>query len=549
MPKPSAAPRRRRTRASIAAAVIAVGALALSACSAASPETTPETSSGPVEGGVLRVALGSDASIINPHLTGSSVTATITRDVVDSLVAQSEDNSFHPWLAEDWEVSEDNTEYTFHLRDDVTFSDGEPLTAEAVKINFEYILDPANNSTYARSLLGAVSEIEATDEHTVVIRYDEPFAPLLQALSLPYLGIQSPAYVQSGGDLAGDVVGSGPFVLDSWAQGQGSTLSKRDDYAWGSDSFEHTGAAYLDGIEYSYLPEASTRLGALTSGQVDAIDAIPPANYESVTSTDGVVVDTYENPGVVYAFQLNTTRAPFDDVLVRQAFQTGVDIDTAVKATLFDTVEPAQGILGPQTEYVDESIDGSWKNDPEGAEALLDEAGWTETDDDGYRVKDGERLSVAWTYDESTSGEDNVNLVQALQSEYREIGIELVLDPVDSGTATARTTSGDYDLTSYYFVRAEADILRTVYGSASIGTGNSSRVDSLDAQLNEAVGADADRRAELYAEVQQTVIDEAYSVPVYIPAYHLGHSDELQGVRWATNAKPLFYNAWLDSGE
>ncbi|WP_218672373.1 ABC transporter substrate-binding protein [Corynebacterium pacaense] len=525
-------------------ALLIVGALALAGCSSSAEEAQTQTE-GPVEGGVLKVAFGSDTPIINPHLSGSSITATIAREVVDSLVSQDVNNEIHPWLASDWSINDDNTEYTFTIRDDVTFSDGETLDAGAVKENFDFILDPANNSNYARSLLGPVAAIEAPDASTLIIRYDTPFSPLLQGLSLPYLGIQSSAFINGGGELTNRIVGSGPFLLDSYVQGQGSKLSKRDDYNWGPTHLDHTGPAHLDGIEYSYLPEASTRLGALESGQVDAIDAIPPANNAGLRGNDDIVIDTYENPGVPWTFQLNTETGPFSDPLVRQAFQTAVDIDAGVQATYFGTVEPATGPLSSHTQYADASIDGSWKNDPDRAAELLDQAGWTERDSEGYRTKDGKRLSVRWVYDAAQSGQDNVNLVQALQSGYRESGIELVLDSVDSGTLTSRNESGDYDIVAYFFVRAEPDILRTVYGSATIGAGNSSRVSSLDGQLNEAVGASGERREELYAQVQQEIINEAYSVPIYVPNYQLAHTSDLQGVEWATNAKPFFYNSFL----
>ncbi len=103
---------------------------------------------------------------------------------MDSLVGQAPDNRFTPWLAERWEIEGNNTRYTFHLRQGVTFSDGTALNAAAVKYNYDRILDPKTTSSYARSLLGPVEGVAAPDESTVVITYRQPFAPLLQALSL-----------------------------------------------------------------------------------------------------------------------------------------------------------------------------------------------------------------------------------------------------------------------------------------------------------------------------------------------------------------------------
>lgn len=168
---------------------------------------TARAAESPVSGGTLNVALGSDTPIIDPSITGYSVTALITRNVVDSLVGQAEDNRFTPWLALRWEINDNHTQYTFHLRKDVTFSDKTRLDAQAVKYNLDRILDPKTTSSYAKSLLGPIDSITTPDDFTVVIHYKTPFAPLLQGLSLPYLGIQSPAYLKNTPNTSNTVVG------------------------------------------------------------------------------------------------------------------------------------------------------------------------------------------------------------------------------------------------------------------------------------------------------------------------------------------------------
>lgn len=119
------------------------------------------------------------------------------------------------------------------------------------------------------------------------------------------------------------------------------------------------------------------------------------------------------------------------------------------------------------------------------------------------------------------------------------------LDPVDAGGYAARTQASDYDLVAFYFVRAEPDILRTVFHSAYIPPrgGNMTRVTRLDETLTRAVGAPDDERKRLYAELQREIITQAYAVPLYVAAYRLGASKRLQGISWATNAKPNLYDA------
>lgn len=512
------------------------------------PASAASDATKPIDGGILNVGLATDAAIIDPSITGNSVTALITRNIVDSLVGQAEDNSFTPWLAERWEITGDNTVYTFHLRQGVTFSDGTPLDAAAVKFNFDRILDPKTTSSYAKSLLGPIDKIEAPDSHTLVIRYRQSFAPLLQGLSLPYLGIQSQTYLQKAQSTTNGVVGSGPYVLDNFTKGSGSKLSRRADYNWGPGYAAHKGPAHFDQIVFKYLPEASVRLGALASGQLQAIDAVPPANYRSVQGNGKLQVVTKENPGVNSSYFLNTSKGPFQDAKVRQAFQSAVNVSTAVKAAYFGTLRPADNILGPSTLYYDRDIPQKWGFDLGKANRLLDEAGWSQRDADGIRKKDGARLTLHYVYDSTSLAATEVTLAQAVQYQVKQAGFDLHLDPVDAGGWTARVNANDYDLVSFYYVRAEPDILRTVFHSAYLPPNgqNASRVKSLDEKLNTAIGAPDAERKQLYADIQQEVIEQAYAVPLFVAAYQLGASKTLHGISWATNAKPNFYDAWLD---
>lgn len=502
----------------------------------------------PMQGGTLSVALGTDTAIIDPSITGSSVTAVIARNLVDSLVGQAEDNSFTPWLAERWEINDDHTRYTFHLRKGVTFSDGTPLDAEAVKYNFDRIIDPKTTSTYAKSLLGPVNSIEAPDADTIVIGYEKSFSPLLQGLSLPYLGIQSPTYLKTTTNTKNTVVGSGPFTLDSFVKGSGSHLTKRTDYDWGPGYAAHKGAAYLDAIVFKILPEASVRLGALTSGQVHAIDNVPPANYNAVKENSSLRVVTRENPGVNTSYFLNTSRGPFSDEKVRQAFQSAVDAKSAVQAAYLGSLKPADNIFGPSTLYYDQSIAEAWGYNPSRANKLLDEAGWSERDGEGFRVRDGKRLTVRYVYDSSDKSAEEVLLAQAVQYQVKHAGFDLELVPTDDGGHTAALANNDYDIDSFWYVRAEPDILRTVFLSDYIPPkgANASRVSALDERLLKAVGASDEERKKLYGEAQKEIVEKAYAVPLFVAAYQLGASRKLQGISWATNAKPNFYDAWLE---
>ena len=207
-------------------ALAAAAALALSACSASS-------GSGPASGDANgEIVWGVDGSLLSagkmdPQTSQLDVTAMVQRAVLDSLVFQKADGSFVPWLARKWEVSADGTAYTFHLRDDVTFTDGEKFDAAAVKANFDRIVDPATKSAQAASMLGGelYKGTEVVDPTTVTVTFSQPYAPFLQAASTAQLGFYAPKVLAAhSADLAAGgkdiTVGTGPFQISSYTPDQ-----------------------------------------------------------------------------------------------------------------------------------------------------------------------------------------------------------------------------------------------------------------------------------------------------------------------------------------
>lgn len=178
------------------AALAAATALVLSACAGPSTESDGGELVWSIEGANL------SAGHMDPQVSQLDVSGMVQRAVLDSLVFQEDDGTFSPWLAKSWDVSPDSTEYTFTLRDDVTFTDGEPFDAEAVKANFDRIVDPETASAQAASMLGAdfYDGTEVVDDHTVKVSFTQPYAPFLQAASTPQLGFYSPAVLAESAD-------------------------------------------------------------------------------------------------------------------------------------------------------------------------------------------------------------------------------------------------------------------------------------------------------------------------------------------------------------
>ncbi len=530
-----------------AAAVIGGTVLVVNQSGSTADAQGDASASEPVSGGTLRYATGTSTDTLDPSLSPSN--SWISAQVVDSLVYQNEDFSFSPWLAERWEVSDDGTEYTFHLRDDVTFSDGTPFDAEAVKANFDRIANPETLSSYAKSLLGPYIETVVEDEFTATVRLAEPLTSFLQGLSLPYLGIQSPTYLEEAGeDTAGSVVGSGPYVLTDHVQGQSWTLDKRDDYDWAPESKDH-GAAYLDRIELSYVPEASVRVNGAIAGDFDLVYGATYSQFETLESADAVELVDYQPGGIANGIALNLQSGILADKDVRNAFQRSFDVETLIDSTFYGAVEAQTGgAFTENSRYYDPSAGEGTAYDPDLAVELLERAGWTEIGDDGVRLKDGQRLSLQLLSFPAPS-QDVLNLVQALQQAALEVGWEIGYEQLDNAVWNERINAGDYDLQIHSYFRADPDIARTVWAQEFVppwGYSFSWPSDPVIERLLDegARTPDGDERERIYSEIQAYVIDEGWELPLYLISRPFVLGDDLEGLSLNGTAAPYVYDLW-----
>lgn len=535
----------RRFGAAVAAAVVA--ALILTACAAGTSADAPESNGEPVKGGDLVVAARSEPPQLNP-LVDQTGGAHVLTPVVDSLVWDNGDGTYGTWLATEWEVSDDARVYTFTLRDDVTFHDGTPFDAEAVKVNFDYVADPANKSTGSVAKLGPVAEV--LDEYTVRITLEQPESSFLTLIAAPYFGIVSPKQLLDDPDsLASTVVGTGPFKFDEWVKGQSLSYVRNDDYDWGPEG-THEGAAYLDTITYRFLPEDQTRYNSLITGEADIVDYIAPEYAEEVKSDDAYGSEEFLLPGVGFTLHLNTRTAPFDDVKVRQALLHGIDRAAIVKSATFGAY-PVQEYLATTTPDYKKDLENLIDFDADAAGALLDEAGWTETDDEGYRTNDGERLSTVVPY------ADNDQLAQRtleqVQIDGKALGFEIVLQPVPAADFSQRLYNGDYGIMPSFQSEATGMQLWRLYGGDNVSDGSSIGSNAsflsdpeLDALLAQArASADPVARADFYGQAQELLPELAPSIPLYSRARVVAWQPNIHGVTWDYAwPQPYLFDAW-----
>ncbi|AFR47284.1 ABC transporter substrate-binding protein [Gordonia sp. KTR9] len=546
--------RRHRTKATVLATLTAC---LIAACGSGNGGDSPAATGDPVDGGTLRFASASGpGDCLDPHQSPADVAGFYARPILDSLVALNKDGTLAPWLATEWSVSPDQRTCSFTLRDDVTFSNGEKFDGNAVKANFDHIVDPATKSQLAANTIATYTGTKVIDPTHVEVTFSEPNSAFLPSAATAYLGIEAPSTLTKGPDaLCSKIVGTGPFVSpDGYQPNKGIDYVRNDAYNWGPGNAGHTGKAYLQGISIKEISEDSSRYGALTSNQVDAIASVPPVNVSQLKETPGFTVDTEQAPGGNYNYYPNTARGAFADLKVREAFRAGINWDAIVDKLYFGVFQPAKNTLSPATVGYNKESESAYAFDEDKANTLLDEAGWIAKDGEGYRTKNGQRLTVVHPFLADIAREQRDTLLEQVQSSAKKLGIDYQIKNVTVDEYLSRLYRGDYDVADISWQRASPDALRTLSHSSNIpalpdtfGT-NFARYSNpaVDADLVAALGeTDLTKQSEIYGRAQQQIADDAAVFPVFVFNYALGRRDKVQGVEFEPQAFPTFYDAWL----
>ncbi|WP_067479821.1 ABC transporter substrate-binding protein [Actinomadura hibisca] len=516
------------------AALLAASALGLAACGGGSGASAGAA-------GGLAYASDSEPTCLDPNVSPQDVTARLMRNVYDSLVFQDPRGELHPWLATTWKAAPDLKSYTFTLREGVTFHDGTPLTAEAVKATFDRVVDPATKSQYAATLIGPYAGSTVIDDRTVKVSFKKPNAAFLQSASQTFLGITSPKADKR--DYCAKPVGSGAYAVAGYVRGDNLTLRRHEPYRWGPSTAP--GPAKEPKVTVRFLPEDSVRIGAITSGRAQIAAAVPPKRVAGLGGRVRIV--RADLPGGTYSLHLNTSRAPFSDERLRRAFQKAVDTRQLVSAVYADQYKAARGPLGPTTPLYDKALDSRPGHDLAEVDKLLGEAGYTGRDAQGYRTKDGKRLTVLWVFNKQQVREQRDLVAQLVQEQARKAGIELRIENMSTGQWFDARDTGRFDVFDRSWVSGNPDILRSFYASynhpakGKVGYNASFAKDSrLDGWLEDALATgDQAERGELYAKVQQEVVDRAYLVPIYVPAAITATSTKVGGLTFDGQASPL----------
>lgn len=472
----------------------------------------------------------------------------LLRNVAESLTDQDPDSGkIIPWLAKSWNVSDDALSYTFELRQDVTFSNGERFDAKAVKAAFDSNKAFATQlpATFGATYLAGYDHAEVVDDFTIRLVLSHPNAGFLQATSTTNLAILAPAsYALTEKQRSlGKIIGTGPFVLEHYTPEVGARLVKRQGYHWASGNVKNRGEAHLDAVEITYIPEESVRNGLFLQGKADILWPRNPFSEVDLKlfESKGATIQSRSLPGPALNLYPNTRDGRLlADREVRLALQKAID-RKSYASTVYNAQFPVvTGVFDVTTPYFKPQAD-KLAYDPKGAEQLLDQAGWSKGAD-GYRHKDGKRLTLSYNLSPAETAGDVL-----IQDQLRKVGIDLKLNVVTRAEWVASNASGSYDLTSTYMTRADPIILQTILdpraaNSASLATNTYEPQTLAKAQalFDGGITATAgDQRAQAYGALQDLLVDEGSAFPLYERVWQAATSPRVKDFRWTAEGFAL----------
>ncbi|SQK72262.1 MULTISPECIES: TIGR04028 family ABC transporter substrate-binding protein [Tatumella] len=512
----------------------------------------------PVQGGTLIYLEQQAHTNLYPPAGGFYPNGGILNQITDKLTWQNPKTlAIEPWIAESWSSNPQKTEWTFKLRPGVTFSDGTPLDAAAVAKNFDtYGLGNKEKHFPVSEVVNNYDHSEVINPLTVRFYFKKPSPGFLQGTSTIGSGLVSLSTLNKNFDQLGDarnIIGSGPFVVKSETLGHEVDLVARKDYHWGPASDPHQGRAWLDGIKVLVTPEDGVRIGALLAGQADFIRQIQ-AYDEKRVEAQHLPVYAEATRGVNDSLSFRPDNPLVADLRVRQALSLATNRQQIVE-TLFSANYPAATSVLASTASGYVPLQNLLKYDPQQAEKLLDEAGWT-PGPQGIRQKHGVPLSLSVLV--SLPQPQNKEVLELVARQWRKIGVLLNVRPSDGGSSLLKNLDPlKAPLTVSEVGRADPDVLKSMFYPANRDAllqkgGQSNKVKSfrdntLD-DLLERISTETDnaQRLKLTGDAQRYLLEKAYVIPIFEEPQVYAGATWLKGMSFEAVGRPSFYDAWLD---
>lgn len=354
-----------------------------------------------------------------------------------------ENNEFIPRLATSWEKNDDTT-WTFHLREGIKFTDGSPFNAETVKLNLEHRRDnePGQIMTYL-GIISKLKEVNVVDEYTVEIVMETPYYPVLENLCEVMMGMMSSKMFENGNNpwanTLTEPIGTGPYRLDVENSKKGSEylFIQNEDY-WDSSKGPSK-------YKIKIIPDLDSKVMALKTGEIDLIygsNQLTYDVYEQLNNEENIGVQCSDEDYFTRNIVLNAGSTGLDDVKVRKAIQYAINKEELASALFLGLEKPADALLSPELKYCDISL-STFEYDVDQANTLLDKAGWNQINNDGIRSKDGEPLKIEIVYQSTNKIDEQICL--AFKEYMREVGIDVTLTGYEMTTWFSKGVEGAYD--------------------------------------------------------------------------------------------------------
>ena len=501
---------------------------ALSACSSGSSSTSSSTaasssaastdSSGAASGGEgasgeFTFALGVEPLTLDTHLMSDANTARVSVQIHENLVKRDLTGEFQPILATEWSSNDDATEWTFKLREGVTFHDGEPFNAEAVKFNIERLKAPETASPKA-SLVAMIAECEVVSDYEIKFILSEPCAVIPAMLSTYSTGMMSPKAVQEYGEDYGlHAAGTGPLMLEEWTPGTSMSLARYDGY-WGEP-------ATSERIDIEIVAEDSARAMMLQTGDADVAANIPSILVDQLNSDPNVAIEMVPGYRTIY-LGLNFRDPILSDLKVRQAINHAIDRNAIIDGILGGyATYPSTGVISSSIQYARQGLGDDYTYDPELAKQLLAEAGYP----DGF--------SITLKTPEGRYAMDR-QVAEAVQAMLSQVGITAEVTVLDWGAYNEDLTSGNTQIFLLGKGCATGDLAQDLmynYRSTELMNYTGYNNPEYDAICEEQQRtADLAAREELLYQMQDILHEDCASIILYYENQTFGTRSNVDGL-------------------
>ena len=472
-----------------------------------------------------------DIRDLNPHLyAGEMYAQSILYDTLVSITA----DGYEGCLAESWDISEDGRTYTFHIRPNVLFSDGEKCDANAILANFNAILENRERHTWLE-MMNLLVGVSAPDENTFVIEMSEPYYPMLTELGCirPFAMI-SPSCMINGStkDGVNGHIGTGPYVLTDFVTDEYAVFERNENY-WGK-------APAIRKITVKVIPDNQTRIMALESGEIDLIFGKNMIDADAISQyldSDKFTVGL-SDPTSTRHIVMNTTREILGDPAVRKALQHATDRQTISDGIFYGLEQPADTLYATTVPYCNVGLK-PYEYNTETAAQILDEAGWV-LGGDKMRAKDGRQLALDLLYNSDSVTEKTI--AEYLQSEYLKLGISMTIHGEEEQSYRDNMKAGNFDMVfnicwgmPYDPQSSLAAMRAPVYGDYAAQQGLADKAEIDEAITRILTSTDETERQELYKSVLTNLHEDAMYLPLTYECNKALYTSALHGVHFGTD--------------